>query len=105
MPDGAAAPIRASEALLKKLAKIGLHSEADLLVHLPLRYEDEPRLTPVAEAPWGEPVLVEVVVSSCEVQFRPRRQMVVRAHDESGALTLRFFSFYPSQQAALAAGT
>jgi RecG-like helicase len=89
-----------SEALCKKLAKIGLHSEADLLVHLPLRYEDETRMTPVARAPWGEPVQVEVVVQSCEIQFHPRRQMVVRAADESGELTLRFFSFYPSQQAA-----
>jgi ATP-dependent DNA helicase RecG len=97
-------PIRASEALLKKLAKIGLHSEADLLVHLPLRYEDETSLTPVAEAPWGEPVLVEVVVSSCEVQFRPRRQMVVRAYDDSGELIMRFFSFYPNQQAMMSAG-
>ncbi|MFZ2268277.1 MAG: ATP-dependent DNA helicase RecG [Azonexus sp.] len=113
MPDaGAAAPavppaspaIRAPEALLKKLAKIGLHCEADLLVHLPLRYEDETRVTPVAHAPWGEAVLVEVVVSSCEVQYRPRRQMVVRALDDSGELVMRFFSFYPSQQAALAIG-
>jgi len=116
MPEsGAAAPaaqpalpvspqIRAPEVLLKKLAKIGLHSEADLLVHLPLRYEDETHITPVAHAPWGEAVLVEVVVSACEVQYRPRRQMVVRALDESGELVMRFFSFYPSQQAALAVG-
>ena len=101
---GAAAPIPAPEALRKKLAKIGLHCEADLLVHLPLRYEDETRITPVAHAPWGEPVQVEVVVSTCEVQYRPRRQMVVRAQDASGELVMRFFSFYPSQQAALAEG-
>jgi RecG-like helicase len=69
-------------------------SVADLL----LRYEDETRVTPVARAPWGEPVQVEVVVSSCEVQFRPRRQMVVRALDASGELTLRFFSFYPGSR-------
>ncbi len=103
-PAGAAAPIRAPEALRRKLAKIGLHCEADLLVHLPLRYEDETRITPVARAPWSEPVQVEVVVSSCEVQYRPRRQMVVRAQDASGELVMRFFSFYPSQQAALGEG-
>ena len=102
---GAAAPIRASDALRKKLAKIGLHCEADLLVHLPLRYEDETRVTPVARGFSGEPVQVEVVVLSNEIQFRPRRQMVVRAADESGELTLRFFSFYPSQQAALSEGS
>mgnify|MGYP001766201593 FL=1 len=98
-------PIRASEALLKKLAKIGLHSEADLLVHLPLRYEDETRITPVERAFGGEPVQVEVVVHSNELQFRPRRQMVVRAGDGTGDITLRFFSFYPSQQAALSVGS
>jgi len=102
---GASAPIRASEALLKKLAKIGLHCEADLLVHLPLRYEDETRIAPVARAFSGEPVQVEVVVHSSEMQFRPRRQLVVRAGDESGEITLRFFSFYPSQQAALSEGS
>ncbi|HSG21595.1 MAG TPA: ATP-dependent DNA helicase RecG, partial [Azonexus sp.] len=94
----ASPPIRASEALCKKLAKIGLHSEADLLVHLPLRYEDETRVTLVARAPWGEPVQVEVVVQSNEIQLHPRRQMVVRAADDSGELTLRFFSFYHSHK-------
>jgi ATP-dependent DNA helicase RecG len=107
MRDAAPVPgaIRAPEALRKKLARIGLQREADLLVHLPLRYEDETRITPVASALWGEPVQVEVVVSACEIQFRPRRQMVVRALDDSGELTMRFFSFYPSQQAALSAGS
>jgi ATP-dependent DNA helicase RecG len=102
---GAPAPIRASEALLKKLGKIGLHSEADLLVHLPLRYEDETRITPVSRAFGGEPVQVEVVVQSNEIQFRPRRQMIVRAADASGEIMLRFFSFYPNQQAALGEGS
>ncbi len=98
------APIRASEALRKKLAKIGLHSEADLLVHLPLRYEDETRITPVAQAYGGEPVQIEVVVHSSEMQLRPRRQLLVRAGDASGEITLRFFNVYPNQQAQLGAG-
>jgi ATP-dependent DNA helicase RecG len=91
--------------LQKKLAKIGLLREADLLVHLPLRYEDETRITPVNCAFGGEPVQVEVVVHGNEIQFRPRRQMIVRAADESGEITLRFFSFYPNQQAALSEGS
>ncbi|MDR1994589.1 ATP-dependent DNA helicase RecG [Azonexus sp.] len=101
---GAPVPIRAAEALRKKLAKIGLHSEADLLLHLPLRYEDETRLTPVERALSGEAVQLELTVLHSEVQFRPRRQLVVRAADASGEITLRFFSFYPSQQAMLAEG-
>ncbi|WP_374326198.1 ATP-dependent DNA helicase RecG [Azonexus sp.] len=99
------APIRASDALKKKLAKIGLHTEADLLVHLPLRYEDETRITPIARAFAGEPVQIEVSVADSEIQFKPRRQLVVRAYDESGEITLRFFSFYPNHQAAFSAGS
>ena len=101
---GAAAPISAPEALKKKLARLGLHSQDDLVVHLPLRYEDETRLTALSEAPWGEAVQVEATVQSSEVQFRPRRQLLVRAEADGGELWLRFFSFYPNQKAALAPG-
>ena len=99
------APIRASDALKKKLAKLGLHTEADLLVHLPLRYEDETRITELARAFSGEAVQLELRVLNNEIQFKPRRQMVVRACDDSGEITLRFFSFYPNQQAALSEGS
>ncbi len=101
-PPGA---LQVPEALRKKLARLGLHGDNDLLLHLPLRYEDETRLYMVADAPWGLAVQVEATVLTCEVQFRPRRQLVIRAEDDAGtALWLRFFSFYPSQQAALAPG-
>ncbi|EFS4227378.1 ATP-dependent DNA helicase, partial [Salmonella enterica] len=32
-----------------KLAKIGLHTVQDLLLHLPLRYEDRTHLYPIGE--------------------------------------------------------
>ena len=101
---GADASLKVPEALGKKLARLGLRTGADLVLHLPLRYEDETCITPVAEVPWGEPVQVEVEVVSSEVQLRPRRQLVARARDDSGEIWLRFFSFYPSQQAMLARG-
>ena len=101
-------PIVASEAMQRKLARIGLQTEADLLLHLPLRYEDETRVVPLGPGPWGEAVQVEVLVRSAEIQMRPRRQLVVQCDDAGGSaqtLTLRFFSFYPSQQAVFAPGT
>ena len=100
-------PIVASEAMKKKLAKIGLHTEADLLLHLPLRYEDETRIVALGRGPWADAVQVEVIVRSAEIQMRPRRQLVVHATDARGSeheLTLRFFSFYPNQQAVFAPG-
>ena len=104
LPYATAQPIRASEALRKKLAKLGLRSSADLVVHLPLRYEDETRITLMAKAPSGVPVQVEATVLSSEIQFRPRRQLVVWVEDESGQLCLRFFNFYPNQRAMLEPG-
>ena len=94
----------AAPALLAKLAKLGIQRDFDLVLHLPLRYEDETRLTPIAAARNGIPVLVEAEVLSTEVMFRPRRQLVSKLQDDSGILYARFLNFYPSQQKALAPG-
>ena len=80
-------------ALAKKLAKLGLRTPQDLVLHLPHRYEDETRLTPVDAAPPGVPVQVEATVQRAEVAYRPRRQLVVHAE----GLVLRFLNFYGSQ--------
>jgi ATP-dependent DNA helicase RecG len=95
---GVAAPVA------EKLARLGLYSDADLLLHLPLRYEDETSITAIGHARPGVPAQFEVEVVSCEIAFRPRRQLVARVRDDSGDLVLRFLNFYPSQQKALAPG-
>ena len=38
---------------LAKLDKLHLHNEWDLLLHLPLRYEDETRITAIADTQIG----------------------------------------------------
>ena len=79
------------------LRKLGLESAAGLVVHLPLRYEDETQIVAIASAATGAPVQIEAEVLAVSVQFRPRRQLVVRVADESGEVTLRFLNFYGSQ--------
>ncbi|MDD5296916.1 MAG: ATP-dependent DNA helicase RecG [Rhodocyclaceae bacterium] len=97
--------IPAPKAQLDRLAKLGLFTLDDLVLHLPLRYEDETRVTPLADARMGEAVQVEAEVVSAEVQFRPRRQLVCRMQDEAGhELWLRFLNFYPSFTRQLAPG-
>ncbi len=91
--------------LAERLAKIDVFSPADLILHLPLRYEDETRLTMLADLRAGVPAQCEVEVQSCEVSPPPRRQLVARVADASGELTLRFVHFYPSQHKQLAAGS
>ena len=86
------------------LHKLGLRRDIDLALHLPLRYEDETRITPLASARDGQMVQIEATVTACEVQLRPRRQLLVQVEDASGTCELRFFSFYPSHQKTLAVG-
>ncbi len=90
--------------LQKCIAKLGLHRDIDLALHLPLRYEDETRLTKLRDAREGDTVQIEGVVTQSEITYRPRRQLLVTVDDGSDTCTLRFFSFYPSQQKALAVG-
>jgi ATP-dependent DNA helicase RecG len=97
-------PHRTASAADKALAKLGLVRDIDLALHLPLRYEDETRIVPIAALRDGEAGQVEGVVTDSRIQFRPRRQLVVKLQDASGDLVLRFLHFYPSQQKAFAAG-
>ena len=90
--------------LQKALGKLGLQRDIDLALHLPLRYEDETRIGRLADAHDGDTVQIEATVTASEVTFRPRRQLLVTVDDGSDSCMLRFFSFYPSQQKALAAG-
>ncbi len=93
-----------SPVTLAKLAKLGIHHRTDLLLHLPLRYEDETHLAPIATLQPGQTVQVQGTIAHSEVAFRPRRTLVCRLEDNSGELYLRFLNFYPSQQKQLAVG-
>ena len=88
----------------KALLKMGLRRDIDLALHLPLRYEDETRITRLADAREGDTVQIEATVTHSEVSLQSRRQLVVTVDDGSDTCTLRFFSFYPSHQKTLAVG-
>jgi len=104
-PAPAATPSRpATSAAEKALAKLGLLRDIDLALHLPLRYEDETRVVPIAELRDGQTGQVEGVVTDSRIQFRPRRQLVATLQDASGDVVLRFLHFYPSQQKTFAKG-
>ena len=90
------------------LEKLGLHSNLDCILHLPIRYEDETKLSTIAEAVGafgGMTFQVQGSVVRQEVLFRPRRQLLVVIRDEEGSeLFLRWLNFYPSQQKQMALG-
>ncbi|MDH1902615.1 ATP-dependent DNA helicase RecG [Comamonas aquatica] len=95
-----AAPSPAQQAM----HKLGLVRDIDLVLHLPLRYEDETKITLLRNARDGDTVQIEATVTQCEVQLRPRRMLKVTVDDGTGECVLTFFSFYPSQQKSMAAG-
>ncbi|WP_342052532.1 MULTISPECIES: ATP-dependent DNA helicase RecG [unclassified Cupriavidus] len=103
-PKAAAKPSTAAA----RLAKLGLRRSVDLVLHLPMRYEDETSILTIrdaiARAGAGIAAQVEGEVVSNEVTFRPRRQLVVKIADETGELTLRFLNFYGSQTKQMAEG-
>ncbi|MFZ9336502.1 MAG: ATP-dependent DNA helicase RecG, partial [Burkholderiaceae bacterium] len=67
----------------KALRKLGLVRDIDLALHLPLRYEDETRIVALRNAREGETVQIEATVTHSEVQYRPRRQLLVTVDDGS----------------------
>jgi ATP-dependent DNA helicase RecG len=98
------APRKPKSAPQKALDKLGLHRDIDLALHLPLRYEDETRRVRIADLRDGDSAQVEGIVRASEVQFRGRRQLVVRIADDSDELVLRFIHFYPTHQKTLGVG-
>ena len=88
----------------KALEKLGLRRDIELALHLPLRYEDETRLTRLASARDGDTVQMEAVVLENEITLRGRRQLRVLVDDGSATCTLRFLNFYPSYQKTMAVG-
>ena len=103
MADGSTAT-REKSAPQRAMDKLGLRRDIDLALHLPMRYEDETRITAIADSPDNEPVQVEGVVRECRIEQRGRRQLLVRLADDSDSLLLRFLNFYPSHQKTLAVG-
>lgn len=106
--DSDAAPVAAGfigKAIQEKLARLGIANEFDLVLHLPLRYEDETHLYPIADVPADRNVQVEGIIIHSEVMYRPRRQLVCQVKDGSGILFMRFLNFYGSQVKAYSVGT
>ena len=76
------------EALSGKLGRLGVASIADLLFHLPLRYQDRTRVTPIGTLRAGMEGVVEGEVAAADVVKGRRRSLLVRLKDGSGIISL-----------------
>ena len=97
--------LKINDAIASKLDKLGLKNAWDVVLHLPLRYEDETQITPIAQAVMGASCQIEGVVTQQEVKFKPRQQLLIQVCDDAGSvLVLRFIHFYASHQRQMAVG-
>lgn len=93
------------EAMAEKLARVGLENLQDVLFHLPTRYQDRTRVTPIGALRPGQDAVVVGTVAAADVVMGRRRSLLVRLQDGTGALSLRFYHFSMAQKTALARGT
>ena len=92
-------------ALKDKLAKLSINKQSDLLFLLPTRYEDRTQLKKIGALVPDEEALIEARVLLCSIVYRGRRMMIVQLSDDTGMLTMRFFTFSKYQAQNLSRDT
>ena len=90
--------------LAGKLLKLGIYSVEDVLFHLPLRYQDRTRITPIGAIQTDADIVVEGTIKLADIAFGKRRSLVIRMQDGTGTVTLRFFYFSSHQKNNLKPG-
>lgn len=91
-------------ALADKLAKIGIHSIQDILFHLPLRYQDRTRFTPIGALQLDGDAVIQGTVAASDVVMGRRRSLLCRVSDGTGSISLRFYHFTGAQKNNLKPG-
>ena len=90
--------------LAETLAKLGIATIQDLVFHLPFRYLDRTRITPIAQLAMNTNVVIQGNVLNTTVAFGKRRSLVVKLEDDTGVTTLRFYHFSAAQKNKLEQG-
>ncbi len=91
--------------LKAKLERLGIFRVGDLLLHLPIRYQDRSRVVPLRDVHPQQECLVQGQVVDSSLGYGRRRSWLVTIEDGTGYLGLRFFHFSKRQQSGLQPGT
>ncbi|HDZ55595.1 MAG TPA: ATP-dependent DNA helicase RecG, partial [Pseudomonas xinjiangensis] len=92
-------------ALAEKLARLGLNSVQDILFHLPIRYQDRTRITPIGALRPGMDAVIEGTVMGADVAMGRRKSLLCRLQDGSGTISLRFYYFSGALKGSLQRGS
>lgn len=83
--------------LAQKLSKCGIQTLQDLLFHLPYRYQDRTRVTPIQDLRAHEWCVVAGRVCKTEIKYGKRMMLDCYIEDKTGMMKLRFFHFNKQQ--------
>jgi ATP-dependent DNA helicase RecG len=89
----------------KKLAQLGIFTVQDVLFHLPLRYQDRTKISPIDQVNPGNQVLIHGEILSSAPTLGRRRSLITVVSDGTGRLTIRQFHFNLSQQRTFKPGS
>ncbi len=84
--------------LKETLSKLGIYNVQDLLFHLPIRYLDRTRITPIHALRTNTSVVIQGRVRNAQIIFGKRRSLAVTIEDNSGSTCLRFYHFNAAQK-------
>ncbi|WP_369855939.1 ATP-dependent DNA helicase RecG [Candidatus Thalassolituus haligoni] len=90
--------------LREQLQRLNIHSLADLMFHLPFRYEDRSRIQMIGSLQHQQPAVIQGEVRSADVLFGKRRSLLVKIADHSGVLSIRFYHFNAAQKSQFRRG-
>ena len=89
----------------ERVARLGLVNDWDFVLHLPLRYEDETRITRVCDLKAGDWAQIQATVTSSRTQGGRFMQLIATVSDGTGTIEIRFLHFYPKMRERFKSGT
>jgi ATP-dependent DNA helicase RecG len=92
------------EKTAEKLAILGIKQVIDLLFHLPLRYQDKTKITPIEQLTFGQSALIEGQVVKTYLINSRKPMLVCEINDGTNTIALKFFNFFYSQRAKMIEG-
>lgn len=85
--------------LASKLEKLKIHTILDLLLHLPYKYQDRTRISPISSLLVNSHAVIEgkVVDIKLPMTKNKRRSLAIILQDATGIIELRFFQYNNNQ--------
>ena len=89
----------------ERVARMGLINDWDFVLHLPLRYEDETRITRICDLKAGDWAQIQGTVISSRTQGGRFMQLIASVSDSMANIEIRFLHFYPKMRERFKSGT